>query len=74
MAVESNQIDSTHEMEYLKSVYKKLTTKKNLPKDINDILSKLKEVMLKHGKADGDKDLLNAETLNNNQYCKEDYE
>ena len=74
MAVESNDIDSTYEMEYLKSVYKKLSTKKNLPSDLNTILSKIKEIMLKHGKADGDKDLLNAENLNNNQYCKEDYE
>jgi len=61
-------------MEYLKSVYKKLSTKKNLPSDLNDMLSKIKEIMLKHGKVDGDKDLLNAENLNNNQYCKEDYE
>lgn len=34
--------------------------------------------MIKHGKADGDKDLLNSETLNNNQldnnYSKEDYD
>jgi len=51
-AVESNQIDSKREWNFLKKVYEKLSRKQDLSKVEAVILDKLEDLMIKYGKHD----------------------
>ena len=50
--VESNQIDSEREWEYLKRLYEKISRKKNITEEHEKILSKLEELFEKYGNHD----------------------
>ena len=76
--VESNSIDSEYEYNYLKSLYKRLCKVKRLSPRYRELRVKLKDVMLKYGKYDNDKEILNAEDIFrdqelNNGYNLDDY-
>lgn len=64
-AVESNQIDSEHEWEYLKCLYEKLSRKKSLTEEQIEIIDKLEDLMIKYGKHDSSDSVdLDAQYMN----------
>lgn len=77
--IESPDIDSEYQYNFLKALYKKLASSKKLNPKYKPLFSKLKDVMMKHGKYDNDSTILNAEdlfkdSLLDNGYSKDDYE